>query len=194
MKSERTRLFGVYVRGIAMGAADVVPGVSGGTIAFITGIYEELLCSIKSINITALKILFIQGPTACWKHINGSFLLPLLLGILTSVLSFAHIISYLLEAFPQLLWSFFFGLICASSVFIGKQINRWSVSAVFIFLFGVVTAYIIGQVRPSDLEPSLLILFGAGAISICAMILPGISGSFILVLLGLYSHVLTAVK
>lgn len=194
MESKNIRLLGIYARGIAMGAADVVPGVSGGTIAFITGIYEELLFSIKSINVTALKILFAEGPLACWRHINGAFLLVLLLGILTSVFSFAHIISYLLEVFPQLLWSFFFGLICASSVFIAKQLGRWNISSILVFFIGVTTAYVIGQVRPSDLEPSLLILFGAGAISICAMILPGISGSFILVLLGLYSHVLTAVK
>ncbi len=191
---DKQRLLGVYVRGIAMGAADVVPGVSGGTIAFITGIYEELLHSIKSINPAALTILFKQGVGACWQHINGSFLLALMLGILTSILSLARVISFLLTHHPLLLWSFFFGLIAASSIHIAKQISRWRLATIASFLLGALAAYMVGEMKPSELPVELPLVFIAGAIAICAMILPGISGSFILVLLGMYAHILTAVK
>ncbi len=194
MDSNKIHLLGVYLRGIAMGAADIIPGVSGGTIAFITGIYEELLSSIKSVNFAALTVLMKRGPLACWQHINGSFLLALLIGILTSVFSFAHVITYLLEAFPLFVWSFFFGLICASSIFIAKQLKQWDLASFSVFSLGVVAAYFIGQMQPSEFQPSLLMVFGAGAIAICAMILPGVSGSFILVLLGLYNHILAAVR
>ncbi|ARN72746.1 DUF368 domain-containing protein [Oceanicoccus sagamiensis] len=192
--NNKQRLLGVYCRGIAMGAADVVPGVSGGTVAFITGIYEELLRSIQSVNITALKLLFNQGPQAAWQHINGTFLLVLMLGILTSVASLARGISYLLDHHPLLVWSFFFGLILASSIHMIKQLTAWRVTTVVAMVVGAIAAYTIGEMKPSELSPDLLIFFGAGAIAICAMILPGISGSFILVLMGMYGHVLVAVK
>jgi putative membrane protein len=177
-----------------MGAADVVPGVSGGTVAFITGIYEELIDSIKSINPTALKILYKDGVAACWASINGSFLAVLLLGIMTSVISLAQVITYLLEAHPLIVWSFFLGLIAASSIHMIKQINTWNVSVVIVLVLGVAAAYGVAEIRPSEVAPTLPIFFGAGCIAICAMILPGISGSFILLLIGMYSHVLTALK
>ncbi len=192
--NNKQRLLGVYCRGIAMGAADVVPGVSGGTVAFITGIYEELLDSIRSINFKALGLLFKQGPLAAWQHINGNFLLVLLLGVLTSVVSLARGISYLLDHHPLLVWSFFFGLILASSIHMIKQIKVWQATTLIAIVVGAITAYAIGEMKPSELSPDLTIFFGAGAIAICAMILPGISGSFILVLLGMYGHVLTALK
>ena len=192
--SDKRRLLGVYVRGMAMGAADVVPGVSGGTIAFITGIYEELLHSLKSINPAAVSILFKRGIGACWQHINGNFLLALLLGVLTSILSLARVISFLLTHHPLLLWSFFFGLIVASSIHIARQVGPWRVATVSALLTGAVLAYAVGELKPSELSAELPLVFIAGAIAICAMILPGISGSFILVLLGMYAHVLTAVK
>lgn len=185
---------GIYIRGIAMGAADVVPGVSGGTVAFITGIYETLIDSIKSINPVALSVLYKQGVKACWQHINGTFLLALMLGIFTSILSLARLISYLLDHQPLLLWSFFFGLIAASSIHMARQIKHWRPLTLVALLAGGLVAWAITEIKPSELTPSLLMYFMAGAIAICAMILPGISGSFILVLMGMYQHVLTAIK
>lgn len=177
-----------------MGAADVVPGVSGGTVAFITGIYEELLTSIKSVNITALKLFSRQGPKAAWQHINGNFLVVLALGILTSIFSLARIISGLLEQQPLLVWSFFFGLILASSVHMARQLKVWNLQVVVAVLLGVVVAWGLAELKPAELPPAPLWVFLSGAIAICAMILPGISGSFILLLLGMYAHILAAVK
>lgn len=177
-----------------MGSADVVPGVSGGTIAFITGIYTELLDSIKSININALVTLFKQGPKAAWQAINGTFLFVLLLGVLTAILTLAKVIHYLLDQHGVLLWSFFFGLILASSLHMGKQIQQWHKGTFAALLIGALCAGFISIASPSSIEASYLNIFFAGSIAICAMILPGISGSFILLLMGLYAPVLAAVK
>ncbi len=185
---------GVYLRGLAMGAADVVPGVSGGTVAFITGIYQELLNSIRSINVGALKTLITEGPLVAWRHINGNFLLLLMLGILTSIFSLARVISFLLEQYPVLIWSFFFGLIAASSLHMARQLTQWNGRVVLAIVFGVLIAYTVSVLKPAELPPTPLLVFGSGAIAICAMILPGISGSFILLLLGMYAHILAAVK
>ena len=184
----------LFLKGIAMGAADVVPGVSGGTIAFITGIYTELLDSIKSINLNALQTLFKQGPKAAWQAINGTFLLVLGSGVLLALLSLAKVLHYLLLTQPELLWSFFFGLIIASSWHIGKEIRDWNLRKGVTLLAGIIIAAGISLASPSSLEPTPLVLFGAGSIAICAMILPGISGSFILLLMGLYEPVLSALK
>ena len=194
MSERKPSITGIYLRGIAMGAADVVPGVSGGTVAFITGIYQQLLHSISAVNLVALRLLFSEGVGPCWRHINGTFLLTLLLGILTSVLSLAHIISYLLDNYPLYLWSYFFGLIAASSVHIGRQLSRWNLAALALLLLGTAIAYSVSQLTPVGVIPGPLMIFGGGALAICAMILPGISGSLILVLLGLYGPVLDAVK
>ena len=188
------RLLGIYIRGVAMGAADVVPGVSGGTIAFITGIYEELIDSIKSFNLSAIKTLFRDGPLAFWQSINGNFLAVLFLGIVTSIISLAKIITVLLDEQPLLIWSLFFGLIAASSWHMFKQIKQRSVMSWLLLAAGVVAAYAITIVKPSELPADPQWVFLAGAIAICAMILPGISGSFILVLLGMYAHILGAVN
>ncbi len=184
----------VYLRGIAMGAADIVPGVSGGTVAFITGIYEELLNSIKAINPRAIQLLFKEGPRAFWEYINGNFLLALGLGIATSIFSLARLISNLLENSPLLVWSFFFGLIIASSLHMARQISQLDWQALLALLLGVVVALAVAEMKPSELSPEPLWVFLAGSIAICAMILPGISGSFILVLLGMYGHILSAIK
>jgi len=184
----------LFLKGIAMGAADVVPGVSGGTIAFITGIYETLLNSIKSITPKLLPMLKNEGLAAVWNHVNGTFLLILFAGIGTSVFSLAKIISHLLETYPILLWSFFFGLIVASVIFIGRQIKRWNPTAIIALIAGTVVAYIITIATPSTATESLWFVFLSGYIAICAMILPGISGSFILLLLGSYQMVLNGVK
>ena len=184
----------ISLKGMAMGAADVVPGVSGGTIAFISGIYEELLTSISSINFKTLKLLKKHGIKEVWKVINGSFLLSLLLGIFISIVTLAQLISWLLEYKPILLWSFFFGLVLASILYIGKQITHWKISTVVLFIIGACVAYYITTLQPLVTENSSpLFLFLAGSIAICAMILPGISGSFILVLLGAYRPVLEAI-
>ena len=183
----------LYVKGIAMGAADVVPGVSGGTIAFITGIYDELLRSIGAIPGAAM-LLFRGRIREAWSAANANFLLILLSGIFTSVLSLAKLITYLLEAHPIPVWSFFFGLILVSVHLVGKEIQHWNLSRIVGLILGVVFAYVITVAAPVQWSSSGLSLFFAGAIAICAMILPGISGSFILVLLGLYPVVLGAVK
>lgn len=184
----------ISLKGMAMGAADVVPGVSGGTIAFISGIYEELLSSISSVNIATLKLLRTDGIKVAWKAINGNFLLALLIGIFMSIISLAKLISWLLEHNPILIWSFFFGLVLASIIYIGKQISTWNAFAVILFLVGTGVAYYITTLQPLISENSSpLFLFLAGALAICAMILPGISGAFILVLLGAYKPVLDAI-
>jgi putative membrane protein len=184
----------ITLKGMAMGAADVVPGVSGGTIAFISGIYEELLTSISSIKFSSIKLLKDKGFKVFWETINGNFLAALLVGIFISILSLAKLISWLLENEPILVWSFFFGLVLASILFIGKQITKWSILAVLFFLVGASIAYYITTLQPLISENSSpLFLFLAGALAICAMILPGISGSFILVLLGAYKPVLDAI-
>jgi putative membrane protein len=184
----------LFLKGMAMGAADVVPGVSGGTIAFISGIYEELLRSVSAINFSTLSMLQKNGFKAVWKSINGSFLVVLLAGISVSVVSLAKGITYLLENQPILLWSFFFGLVLASIFFIGKQITKWNFVTIATLLFGAFVAYYITILEPMISEgASLWFLFFSGALAICAMILPGISGSFILVLLGSYKIILEAI-
>ncbi|QTE22749.1 DUF368 domain-containing protein [Polaribacter cellanae] len=185
----------IGLKGMAMGAADVVPGVSGGTIAFISGIYEELLGSISKINFGLFKTLKNEGFTAAWKQVNGTFLLSLFIGIFISIISLAKTIKWLLENEPVLLWSFFFGLVLASIIYIAKQIKKWNVVAVLALLAAAFLAYYVTTLNPLVSEnSSLLFMFLAGAIAICAMILPGISGAFILVLLGAYKPILSAVN
>ena len=183
----------IALKGMAMGAADVVPGVSGGTIAFISGIYEELITSINQINPGIFKIWRQQGFKAAWNKLNGNFLLALFTGIAISVVSLARMISWLLENEPILVWSFFFGLVSASIIFIARDISRWNVATVLVFLAGALLAYYITGLPPSESNNSLPFLFLSGALAVCAMILPGISGAFILVLLGSYKTVLDAV-
>lgn len=183
----------ITLKGMAMGAADVVPGVSGGTIAFISGIYEELISSINTINPSLFQVVRKEGIKSAWNKINGNFLLSLFLGIFISVLSLAKFLSWLLDNKPVLLWSFFFGLVLASIFFVGKEITRWTLGTVVILLFGTALAYFITELPASENIDSLPYLFMSGALAICAMILPGISGAFILVLLGSYKTILDAV-
>ncbi len=182
------------VKGMCMGAADVVPGVSGGTIAFITGIYDELINSIKSINAASLKMFFTGKWGEFWKMINGKFLLFLLAGIGISVFSLAKIITWLLVAYPVLVWSFFFGLVLASTWFVGKDVKERNWKTALGFLLGAALAFYITVATPAETPSHFLFIFLCGAIAICAMILPGISGSFILVLLGKYFFIMEAVK
>lgn len=169
-----------------MGAADAVPGVSGGTIALISGIYEELISTIGSIDVSLIKTLQKQGFKAFWNQLNGSFLLALLSGIGISFIVFMRIAKYLLEQHPILIWSFFFGLIIASIYFVGKQIQKWNIASILMLILGAIIAFYISTLPSLGANDSPYFLFIAGAIAICAMILPGISGSFILVILGAY--------
>ena len=189
----QTNYLSLFFKGMAMGAADVVPGVSGGTIAFISGIYEELLQSISSINFGLFNILKTKGIKGVWQAINGRFLLTLGSGILVSLLSLAKLITWLLTNKPILVWSFFFGLIIASTLLISKQIVKFSASRWLMLLVGIVIAYYIANMPQINTEMSTFYLFLSGAIAICAMILPGISGAFILVLMGSYGFILNAV-
>ena len=188
------KYLGVTFKGICMGAADVIPGVSGGTIAFLMGIYSELLDSIKSVNGDALKLLLKGKIAAFWKHVNGNFLASLFAGILISVLSLAKLMKYLLEFHPISLWSFFFGLILASAIYILKGLDKWSVQNIISLLVGVGIAAFICLASPAQTPTDLWFIFLSGAIAICAMILPGISGSFILLLLGKYEFIMAAVS
>jgi putative membrane protein len=183
----------IMLKGIGMGAVDVVPGVSGGTIALIVGIYEELLDSIKSINAHSLKLLLTGKIVAFWKAINGNFLLTLVSGIAISIFSLAKVITYLLETQPVLVWSFFFGLVLASILFVAKDIKKWDWKTILSFIIGAIVAFYITIATPAETPNGLWFIFLCGAIAICAMILPGISGSFVLVLLGKYDYVMKAV-
>jgi len=181
-------------KGMMMGAADAVPGVSGGTIAFMMGIYEELIFSLKQFGPAAVLMLFREGPVAVWKHVNGSFLLTLISGILFSLLTISHVVLYWLAEYPELLWSFFFGLILASVWSVCRHIDLWDRNTYTSFIVGVVTAYFVTSMSPTSLEVTPLFIFLSGMVAICAMILPGISGSFILLLLGMYAPILMAIK
>jgi putative membrane protein len=183
----------ITVKGLCMGAADVIPGVSGGTIAFLTGIYQELLDSIKSVNKEAIKYLFTFQIKKLWKHINGNFLLALFSGIIISLFSLAELMKYLMVHQPIPLWSFFFGLIVASSLFIIRGISGWRVSDIALLIGGVALGAVVCTLSPTRTPDDLWFIFISGAIAICAMILPGISGSFILLILGKYEYIMARI-
>ncbi len=194
----KQRSVGGYVllilRGMGMGGADVIPGVSGGTIAFITGIYEELIQSIKSINAKLFQTLFKQGIAAAWKQINGNFLIAVAGGVLISIFSLARVISWLLSNHPMLVWAFFFGLIVGSAIYIGRKIKKWTALSGSLLLAGSILAYYITIATPATTPEQMWFIFLSGAIAFCALVLPGISGAFILVLLGKYEFMLHAVR
>lgn len=184
----------LLLKGMGMGAADVVPGVSGGTIAFISGIYGELIDSIKSINASSLKLLLTGKIASFWKAINANFLLAIVTGIAISIFSLAKLITWLLVNEPILVWSFFFGLVLASTIFVARDIHKWDWKTYLSIVIGIVIAFYITVATPAETPTHLWFIFLCGAIAICAMILPGISGSFILVLLGKYFYIMEAVK
>ena len=184
----------LYFKGLLMGAADIVPGVSGGTMALITGIYKELISSIDQINLKQLKLLKQEGFAAFWKAINGSFLFPLFLGIASGILFLSGIITYLLDHHAILLWAFFFGLILASIYVLIKQFSLKTLTHYSLLLLGFLIAFGITQLKPAGASNNLLYLFVSSMIAIIAMILPGISGAFIFILLGVYKEVLATVK
>jgi putative membrane protein len=186
--------FLITLKGLAMGAADVVPGVSGGTIAFISGIYQELIDTINKVDFTFFPSWKKNGFKIAWQQINGSFLLALLSGIFISILTFSKIITHLLVTQPILVWSFFFGLVIASIFFVGKQIDKFSIGSISFFILGTVLSYYITIAEPVASPDSYPYLFLSGFIAIIAMILPGISGAFILLLMGSYSVVIGTIN
>jgi len=195
-KSKRSLLgyLGITLRGVCMGAADVVPGVSGGTMAFILGIYEELLEAIRSFNLKFVKTLLSLEIRKAFDLVSWRFLGALVLGILIAVFSLAKALAWLLENRPVFIWAFFFGLVLASVLTVGRNIERWNLPALVWAALGTVGAYFLVGMVPVKTPEAPWFLFLSGAIAICAMILPGISGSFILVLLGKYQYVLAAVN
>jgi putative membrane protein len=179
---------------MAMGAADVVPGVSGGTIAFITGIYDELLSSINALNLNTLKKLRTEGVKSVWKEINGKFLLTLFAGIAVSFISLARVFKYLVEHHPHMVWAFFFGLVLGSIWLVMKMINQWDIIKLIAVAIGTAISYYLTIIEPGGGVTAAWFIFLSGAIAICAMILPGVSGSFILLILGVYYQMLDAVS
>lgn len=184
----------VYLKGMAMGAADIVPGVSGGSIALIAGIYQTLLDSINSFTLSNLSLLKSLEVKRFYKAVNGSFLLSLLLGILTSIFALSKVITYLMNEHPIPLWSFFCGLILVSAFLILKDIKRWHLGVILAVAIGTVIAWWVTNLPPTSSPDAKWFIFVAGAIAICAMILPGISGSFILLILGKYEVILKGVS
>jgi putative membrane protein len=176
-----------------MGAADVIPGVSGGTVAFITGIYEELIYSIRAIDLNALKLLGSFQLGAFWKKVNGSFLLMVLAGIITSLLTVSRLMLSLLERHPISIWSFFFGLILVSSPLILRDIKQWNFFTITCFLVGISLAYIITVASPAETSNNLFFVFLTGAVAVCAIILPGISMAFVLLLAGKYEYIINGI-
>jgi putative membrane protein len=183
-----------FFKGMAMGAADIVPGVSGGTVALLTGIYERLINAIKSVGLDTVFTLKEKGIKAAWAQIDGTFLLSILLGAATSILIFAQFIHLLLEDYPIPTWAGFFGLVLACVFHVGQQVDKWDVKHVSIMMVGAVFVGAISMASATEVAITPLVLFFSGALAICAMILPGISGSFILLLLGVYGQIIAAIK
>ena len=179
------------LKGMAMGIAEVIPGVSGGTIAFITGIYEQLLNSINAFGPSLITDFREGGVKKVWKSIDGNFLVSLLFGMAVGMIIGVFGVSHLLENYPPLIWAFFFGLIIASTIYIGKQIEKWNWKNIISLVLGAIVAYGITVLTPAEGSTSLIFVFFCGAIAISALILPGISGSFILLMLGMYSYIVT---
>ena len=193
MKNQRLD-FKLVLKGMAMGIAEVIPGVSGGTIAFITGIYEKLINTIKAFSPALISTFKKDGIKGVWSEINGTFLVFLLAGMAFGVVVGVFGVTHILETHPQLLWAFFFGLIIASSVYIGKQVSKWNLQAILAMVIGIGVAYFITVASPSQGNEALWFVFLSGLIAISALILPGISGSFILLLMGMYTFIIPTVK
>ncbi len=181
---------GLFFKGIGMGAANVIPGVSGGTIALITGIFEKLINSIKSFNLTAIRLLFTGKFKDFASHVNLGFLAAVLSGVVVSIISLAKLFGFLFTNFPIYIWAYFFGLILASVYFVGKTIHKWSAYTIIMFVLGTAVAIGLTILKPASENSSFLYLIVCGVIAACSMILPGLSGSFVLILLGNYELVM----
>ena len=184
--------WGLALKGMAMGIAEAIPGVSGGTIAFITNIYQELLRTIQSITPSNIALLF-KDRQLFWKAINGNFLLWLMIGMVAGLIGGILVIGHLLEHHQILLWAFFFGLVLASAIYLGKDV-KWSITGGILAIAGAILTYIIAQLTPADGSDNLLYIFFAGCLAVSALMLPGLSGSFVLLLLGLYDQTISALK
>lgn len=186
--------FSTALKGMAMGMAEVIPGVSGGTIAFITGIYEKLLNTIKAFGPDLFTSFKAGGVKSAWETINGNFLVALIGGMVIGIVVGVFGITHLLDNYPILLWAFFFGLIIASAIYVGKQVKKWNWSSILAIIVGAVVAYWITIAVPAEGNTAPWFVFLSGMIAISALILPGISGSFILLLLGMYTYIVPTVK
>jgi putative membrane protein len=184
----------LFCKGILMGAADVVPGVSGGTIAFITGIYSRLINALKTLHPLTLTLIYKEGFSVFWRAIDGRFLLTLFAGIGLSILSLAKLINHVLDVYPIPLWAFFFGLVLASILYLIRQVRYWQSPQVTAIVAGVAIAVVISILRPAQLPDTWWMMMLSGFIAICAMILPGISGSFLLLLMGMYGVFIQAIS
>ncbi|MFC2097129.1 DUF368 domain-containing protein [Bacteroidota bacterium] len=180
----------LFLKGLAMGAANIIPGVSGGTIALVTGIFEKLINSIKSIDIYAIKLIFNGKFREFSEHINLLFLLTVFLGIGISIISLASLLKFLLVDYPVYVWAFFFGLILASAYYVGKRVEKWKFNVILMIIMGIVIAFSISTFNPGSENDSFIYLFICGIVAICSMILPGLSGSFVLILMGNYQLVM----
>lgn len=194
LKKYSSQYFKILITGLVMGVAEVVPGVSGGTIAFIAGIYERLILAFHRLNPQLFKQLKQTGLVSTWKTADLTFLVVLFAGMGIGILLFARGVSYLLYQHPVLIWSFFFGLVIASSLVVIRQVQQVTGAVVSSGVAGMILGVVITQLVPLELEPTPVSLFFGGAIAVCAWILPGMSGSFILLVLGLYAFVIEAVK
>jgi len=186
----------LILKGVFMGIADLVPGVSGGTIAFILGIYNELIFSLSKLSFSSLKKLKNEGLTVFWIEINGNFLVKLFSGILIGVSLFTYLIDWLINNYPIPLWAFFIGILLSSTVFMYKKIKIPNIKLLLYLFLGILISFVITQISPTSENKSIseLYLFLSSFIAISAMILPGISGAYILILFGTYSEVISIIK
>lgn len=190
MKPKTKEAISLIFKGMAMGAANVIPGVSGGTIAFITGIFERLIHAIKSFNLTALKLLLSGKFKSFLKHIDFAFLIYVFLGIGIAIISIAKLFEYLFENYPVYLWSFFFGLVLASVYFVSRKIDKWNAVTILVFVAGAAMAASVSLLSPASQNDNIFYVFLCGVVAACSMILPGLSGSFVLILMGNYELVM----
>ena len=186
-------MIALFLKGLAMGAANVIPGVSGGTIALITGIYQKLIFAIKAFDLQAARLLMAGRTREFWTRVDGSFLLPLALGVGAGIIALAHIIKAVLESQPVLTMAFFFGLILLSVWFVGRTVRQWSASSLLFLVLGTALAAGIALMAPASENNSMLYLFLCGVVAICSMVLPGLSGSFVLIIMGNYALVIGAI-
>jgi len=184
----------IYIRGACMGAADVVPGVSGGTIAFITGIYPKLIDCLTAVDLQSLRLLLRFDIKALWQGFDGNFLALLFAGILSAIFSLAHLISFLLDTYPIPIWSVFFGLILASAITLLVREGIYQLSTIVSFMLGIALVLVISGMSAHQVSPALPMVYLIGVVAISAMLLPGLSGSFLLLLFGMYEPTLEAVK
>ena len=189
-QSKANKYILIILKGMGMGAANVIPGVSGGTIALITGIYEELINSIKSFNLSSIKLLFCGKFKEFSKNVNLPFLSSVFIGIGISIISIAKLLEFLFHKNELLVWSFFFGLILASIYFVGRMVKNWNMTSLFTLILGTSVAIGLAFLKPVSENSSIWYLFICGIVAVASMILPGLSGSYVLILMGNYQLIM----